>query len=174
MKAQRRNWRYSSTLSLTSALYTDGWSTPRPGRFIPLPIVQEAGWASGSVWMATEMSPIPALEPGTAQPVTISYADYAIPLHKSSVSWTGMQPRRPRWEASNQPSDSWLCTSSFSSYDTVKLWSDIYRVSALHTARCTVHRAAALCHGAQHHNPSLHNFTVAIVTEYIYIYNSTV
>jgi hypothetical protein len=27
--------RYSSTLSLTSALYGDGWSTPRPGRFTP-------------------------------------------------------------------------------------------------------------------------------------------
>jgi hypothetical protein len=31
-----------------------GWSTPRPGRFTPwkdpVPIVQEAGWAPGSVW----------------------------------------------------------------------------------------------------------------------------
>jgi hypothetical protein len=26
---------YNCTLSLTSALYGDGWSTPRPGRFIP-------------------------------------------------------------------------------------------------------------------------------------------
>jgi hypothetical protein len=26
---------YSSTLSLTSVLVGDGWSTPRPGRFIP-------------------------------------------------------------------------------------------------------------------------------------------
>jgi len=51
-----------------------------------LPIVQEAGLASGSVWMATEKTPILAFEPGIAQPVTISYADYAIPLHKSSVS----------------------------------------------------------------------------------------
>jgi len=36
-------WRYSSTLSLTSALDGDGWPTPRPGRFTPgkdaLPIV---------------------------------------------------------------------------------------------------------------------------------------
>jgi hypothetical protein len=40
-------WRYSSTLSLTSALDGGGWSTPRPGRFTPgndpVPIVQEAG-----------------------------------------------------------------------------------------------------------------------------------
>ena len=31
-----------------------GWSTPRPGRLTPgndrVPIVQEAGWASGPVW----------------------------------------------------------------------------------------------------------------------------
>jgi hypothetical protein len=33
MKFQRE--RYSSTLSLTSALDEGGWSTPRPGRFTP-------------------------------------------------------------------------------------------------------------------------------------------
>jgi len=47
--------RYSSTLSLTSALDAGGWSTPRPSRFTPrerepVPIVQEAGWAPGLVW----------------------------------------------------------------------------------------------------------------------------
>ena len=35
-----------------------GLSTPRPGRFTrekdPLPIVQEAGWASGPVWTSAE------------------------------------------------------------------------------------------------------------------------
>jgi hypothetical protein len=40
-------YRYSSTLSLTSALDRGGWSTPRPGRFNHgndrVPIVQEAG-----------------------------------------------------------------------------------------------------------------------------------
>jgi hypothetical protein len=45
---------YSSTLSLTSALERDGWSTPRPGRFTPrkdpVHIVQEAGLAPGPVW----------------------------------------------------------------------------------------------------------------------------
>jgi len=34
-KAQRGEKRYSSTLSLTSALDAGGWSTPRPGRFTP-------------------------------------------------------------------------------------------------------------------------------------------
>ena len=43
----------SCTLSLSSALDGSGWSTPRPGRFTPgknpVPIVQEAGWASEPV-----------------------------------------------------------------------------------------------------------------------------
>ena len=45
---------YSSTLPSTSALDWGGWSTPRPGRFTPrkdpVPIVQETGWAPGTVW----------------------------------------------------------------------------------------------------------------------------
>jgi hypothetical protein len=41
--------RYSSTLSLTSALDGGGWLKPRSGRFFPgkearYPIVQESGW----------------------------------------------------------------------------------------------------------------------------------
>jgi hypothetical protein len=43
---------------VTSALEGGGWSTPRPGRFTsgknPVPIVQEAGWAQGSVWACAE------------------------------------------------------------------------------------------------------------------------
>ena len=50
--------RYSSTLSFTSALDGNGWSTPRPGRFTPgkdpVPVVQEAGWAQGPVWTGAE------------------------------------------------------------------------------------------------------------------------
>jgi hypothetical protein len=34
-KGGRRKQRYSSTLSLTSALHGGGWLTPRPGRFTP-------------------------------------------------------------------------------------------------------------------------------------------
>jgi hypothetical protein len=53
-----REWRYSSTLTLTSALDGDGWSTPRSGRFTPgkdpVPIVQEAGWTPGLVWAGAE------------------------------------------------------------------------------------------------------------------------
>jgi hypothetical protein len=40
---------------LTSAIGGGGWSAPRPGRFTPgkypVPIVQEAGWAPGPVWI---------------------------------------------------------------------------------------------------------------------------
>ena len=49
---------YSSTLPSTSALDVGGWSAPRPGRFTPgkdpVPIVEEAGWAQGSVWTGAE------------------------------------------------------------------------------------------------------------------------
>jgi len=50
-------YRYCCTLSLTSAL-DGGWSTPRLGRFTPgkdpVPIVNEAGWASEPVWTGAE------------------------------------------------------------------------------------------------------------------------
>ena len=49
---------HSSTLPSASALYGDGWSTPRPSRFTPekdpVPIVQGAGWAPGPVWTGAE------------------------------------------------------------------------------------------------------------------------
>jgi hypothetical protein len=45
--------RYSSTLSLTSALDRGRWSTPSPGYFTPrkdpVPTAKEAGWAPGLV-----------------------------------------------------------------------------------------------------------------------------
>ena len=55
-------WRYSLTLSLTSALYIGGLSTLRPGRFIPgkdpVPIVEEAGWAPGAVWTVAKFNEV--------------------------------------------------------------------------------------------------------------------
>jgi len=38
-KAQKGKQRYSYTLSLTSGARWGGWSTPRPGRFTPVPII---------------------------------------------------------------------------------------------------------------------------------------
>ena len=50
-------WRYSSSLSLTSALGGSDWSMPRPGRFTlgrdSVPILQ-GGWAPGPVWTGAE------------------------------------------------------------------------------------------------------------------------
>ena len=49
---------YSCTLPSTSALDWGGCSTPRPGSFTPgkdpVLILQEAGWAPGSVWTGVE------------------------------------------------------------------------------------------------------------------------
>jgi hypothetical protein len=78
--------RHSSTLSLTSAPDGDEWSTPRPGRFTPgkdpVPIVWEAGWASGPVWKVSEKLATPAgFDPRTVQPVASRYTSWAIPAH---------------------------------------------------------------------------------------------
>jgi hypothetical protein len=58
MKALLVEWRYSSTLSLISALGGGGWLTPGPCRLTPgnnpVPIVQEAGCAPGPVWTGVE------------------------------------------------------------------------------------------------------------------------
>jgi len=67
---------YSSPLSSTSALDGVGWSTSRPGRFTPgkdpVPVVQEVGWAPGSVGTYAENlapPPPPGFDPRTVQPV---------------------------------------------------------------------------------------------------------
>jgi hypothetical protein len=53
-KGSKGEQRYSSTLSLTSALDGGGWLTPRSGFYNPendpVTIVQENGWAQKSVW----------------------------------------------------------------------------------------------------------------------------
>ena len=58
-----------------------GYSTPRPCRFTPgkdpVPIVQEAGWASGPVWTGAENLAPPGFDPWTVQPVGSCYTDYA-------------------------------------------------------------------------------------------------
>ena len=60
-----------------------GWGvsvTPRqhltPGKD-PVPIVQEAGWASGPVWTGAENIAPPGFDPRTVQPVGSRYTDYA-------------------------------------------------------------------------------------------------
>jgi len=60
-----------------------GWGvsfTPPP-LFTPgkdlVPIVQEAWWAPGPVWIGAEISPLPGFDPRTVQPVASRYTDYA-------------------------------------------------------------------------------------------------
>ena len=44
----------------------------------PVPIVQEAGWAPGPVWMGAENLPPPGFDPRTVQPVASRYTDWSI------------------------------------------------------------------------------------------------
>jgi len=43
----------------------------------PVPIVQEAGWAPGSVWTGGKSCPPPGFDPRTVQPVVSRYTDWA-------------------------------------------------------------------------------------------------
>ena len=47
-----------------------------PGKDL-VPIVQEAGWASGPVWTGAENLAPPEVDPRTIQPVGSRYTDYA-------------------------------------------------------------------------------------------------
>jgi hypothetical protein len=72
-------WRYSSTLSLTSALDGGGWSTPCPSRFTPakdpVPFVRGVGWAQGRSGQVQKLSPPPRYDPRTVQSVASRYTD---------------------------------------------------------------------------------------------------
>jgi len=74
---------YSTTLSLTSALDGDGWSTPRTGRFTPgkesrWPFYRQLGGRPGPFRMRGETSPPPEFDPRTVQSVASRYTDSAI------------------------------------------------------------------------------------------------
>jgi hypothetical protein len=77
MKAQKD--RYSTRLSLTSALNVGGQLMPQslyPGND-PVTIIYEAEWASVLVWMGMEN--LTGFDPLTVQSIMSSYIDYAIP-----------------------------------------------------------------------------------------------
>jgi hypothetical protein len=53
----------------------------------PVPIVQEAGWAPGPVWIGVEnLTPPPGFDPRTFQPIAGRYTDWAIPAPDSAVT----------------------------------------------------------------------------------------
>ena len=66
---------------MISALDGVGGQRHAPAAFTPgkepLPIVQEAGWASGPVWTGAKNLAPPGFDPRTAQPVGSRYTDYA-------------------------------------------------------------------------------------------------
>ena len=53
--------------------------------FPPVPIVQEARWASGLIWIGLETSPPPGFRPWTVWPVVISYTKYGILAAKITI-----------------------------------------------------------------------------------------
>jgi len=57
-----------------------------PGERELLPIVQEAGWASGPVGLSTEILLLTGFEPWTVQSVASCYTDYATLAAQDEVS----------------------------------------------------------------------------------------
>ena len=65
---------------LTSALDGGGWSTPRPGRFTPeketrYPLYRRLGGPQGRFGRVRKISPPPAFDSQTVQPVASRYTD---------------------------------------------------------------------------------------------------
>jgi len=61
-----------------------GWSTPRPGRFIPgketqYPLYRRLGGLQGRSGKVQKISPPPGFDHRNPQPVASRYTDYAIP-----------------------------------------------------------------------------------------------
>jgi hypothetical protein len=78
--------RYSSTLSLTSAVDEGGWLTPRPGRFTSgkenrYPLHRRLGGPQGQSGRVRKISPPPEFDPRTVQP-------YYIHGYYLNISWT--------------------------------------------------------------------------------------
>jgi hypothetical protein len=74
----RRGWVGSSTLR---PYFTPGKE--------PVPILQEAGWASGPIWKGRKARPPPGFDPLTDQPVVSHYTDWA--TQSTSIGSTSIQ-----------------------------------------------------------------------------------
>ena len=68
-------YRYSSTLSLTSALDVGGWSTRRPGQFIPGKDLHCCGWPQGRSGRVWKISPPLESDPHTSHSVVSHNTD---------------------------------------------------------------------------------------------------
>jgi hypothetical protein len=80
---------YSSTLPSTSALDGGGWSTTRPGRFIPgkenrYPLRRRLREPQGRSGQVRKISPPLGFDPRTVQPVASRYTYWAISAPVSS------------------------------------------------------------------------------------------
>jgi hypothetical protein len=80
--------RYSSTLSLSSALDGGESLTPRFDRFTPgkdtrYPLYGRLGGPQGPCGRVQKTKPPPGLDPRTVQPVDSRYTDYNIPVYSS-------------------------------------------------------------------------------------------
>jgi hypothetical protein len=78
--------RYSSNLSLISALYGGVWSTPRSVRFTPgkdtqYPLNRSLGGSQGRSGRARKISPPPGFDPWIVQRVVSRCTDWAILAH---------------------------------------------------------------------------------------------
>lgn len=78
-----QNRRIVYSLSFKAALDGGGWLTPGPGRFTPstetpIPILQDAGWDSGSVWTGRANVHSPGYASRTVQPVSSRCAVNAV------------------------------------------------------------------------------------------------
>ena len=76
--------RYSSTLSLTSALDGVGWSTPRPGCYTPgnekrYRLHRRLGGPQSRSGQLRKISPPPGIDPRTVQPVASRYIEPSYP-----------------------------------------------------------------------------------------------
>jgi hypothetical protein len=99
MEALGGERRYSSYSFTTSALDGGEWSASCPGRALPpgkeppVPIVQEAGWASEPVWTqrleGKNPLPLPGIEPrspsGPARSQTLYCLSYPAPRKYSTI-----------------------------------------------------------------------------------------
>ena len=87
-----REYRYSSTLYLTSALDEGWWSTPRPGRFTTgkerqYPLYRRLRGPQCQSGQVRKISPPPGFHPRTVEPVASRYTDCDIKVLYNCKMW---------------------------------------------------------------------------------------